>query len=199
MTLSDTLTPLVIQPDRLMVPRSTRVRYQALFALDGLFLLIALGLLGGGVTVGGAAGTVMFFIAAMMGVPGVIGLDTGTPSYRALNLTERRRLPLLFGHMQDSFVVLTPGPHPKRSRELLVVPGAAVTVDVAPDLRHSLFYVVIALKWTISSGGRSTRFTTYFEPDPQFFNQVGEALAAVGLQPVFTYRPLSHSVLFADM
>jgi len=72
-------------------------------------------------------------------------------------------------------------------------------VDVAPDLHQALFYVVIALKWTLTCDGRSTRFTTSFEPDAQFFEEVGAALPGIGLRPVFTYRPLSHSVFFADM
>lgn len=199
MTLSDTMMPLVIQPARLVVPRSTRLKYQALFAIDAAFLAGALGLVAAGVAVGGAAGAFMIFVGAMMGAGATVGLSTGMPSYKALNLAERHHAPLLSCEARDGFIVLTPGSTPKRSRQLLVVPGETVTVDVAPDLRRSLFYVVIALKWTISSGGRSTKFSTYFEPDAEYFGEVGLALSGIGLHPVFTYRPLSHSAFFSDM
>jgi hypothetical protein len=141
----------------------------------------------------------MILVAAMMGAAATVGLSTGIPSYRTLNDVERHRAPLLWAATRDGFVMLTPGPGPKRSRQSLVVPGETVAVDVAPDLRRSLFYVVIALKWTISTGGRSIKFSTYFEPDPEFFGEVGLALSGIGLHPVFTYRPLSHSVFFSDM
>ena len=199
MTLSDTMMPLVTQPARLAVPRSTRLRFQGLFAIDAVFLAGALGLVAAGVAVGGVIGAFMIFVGAMMGAGATIGLSTGMPGYKALNLAERHHAPLLWAETRDGFVMLTPGPTPKRSRQLLVVPDETVTVDVAPDLRRSLFYVVIALKWTISSGGRSTKFSTYFEPDPELFGEVGLALAGIGLHPVFTYRPLSHSAFFSDM
>ncbi|MCB2412791.1 hypothetical protein LGT39_08025 [Demequina sp. TTPB684] len=197
--LTETPVPLVIQPERLSVPRSTRMRYRALFALDAAILVMMAGLAAAGVAVGSAVGAVMVFVAVLMAAMAIIGFATGIPSYRMLDRVERGRVPLLWAEARDSFVVLTPGPRPKRSKELLVVPGAMVNVDVAPNLRHSLFYVVLALKWTISCEGRSTRFTTFFEPDPAFFDEVGRALADTGLHPAFTYRPLSHSFYFADM
>jgi len=199
MTFGDTWTPLVTQPDRLAVPRSTRWRFQGLFALDAAVLAGALGLVAAGVAVGVAAGAIMILVAAMMGAAATVGLSTGMPRYKALNLAERRHAPLLSCEARDGFIMLAPGPTARRSRQLLVVPGETVTVDVAPDLRHSLFYVVVALKWTISTGGRSIKFSTYFEPDPECFGEVGAAFASVGLHPMFTYRPLSHSVFFADM
>lgn len=197
--LTETPTPLVVQPDRLRVPRSTHMRYRALFAVDAVILVMMVGLAAAGVVVGSVAGAAMIFVAIVMIAAVTIGFATGIPSYRLLDRVERGRAPLLWGEARDSFVVLTPGPRPKRSMELVVLPGSMVNVDVAPNLRHSLFYVVLALKWTVSCEGRSTRFTTFFEPDPEFFDQVGRALASTGVHPVFTYRPLSHSFYFADM
>ena len=77
-------------------------------------------------------------------------------------------------------------------------PGQTVTVDVAPDRSQVLLGVVVTLKWTITSGGRSTSFLTYFDPDVAFFDEVETALAGIGVQSVFSYRPLRHSFSWAD-
>lgn len=199
MTLTELPTPLVVQPERLRVPRSTHSRYVGLLAFDSVVLVAMVALAAAGVMVGSVAGALMVLVAVFMVAAVAVGFATGIPSYRALSLVERGRVPLLWGETRDSFVVLTPGPRPKRSKELVLLPGTMVNVDVAPNLRHSLFYVVLALKWTITCEGRSTSFSTFFEPDPEFFDEVGRALAGMGLYPVFTYRPLSHSVMFADM
>jgi|GEM_PF-1926534 len=198
MVLGDSVIRLVSQPDRLKVPRSTRVRYQVGFAWDGLALAAALGLVVAGMVVGAGWGFLLYLGASILGMAAIIGLALGRHNFRPLNLVERRRVPLLWGRVRDGMVVLMPGPRVKRSRNLNIVPGEAVTVDVAPDRSRVVFGVVVALRWTLTSGGRSTSFRTYFEPDVAFFDEVETALAGIGVRPVFSYQLLSHSFSSAD-
>jgi len=198
MAVGDAVMMLVSQPDRLTVPRSTRVRYQVVLAWGGLVLAAALGLVVAGMVVGAGWGFLLYVGAYFLGAAAIIALALLIRGFRQLNLVERRHTPLLWGRVRDGVVVLMPGPRVKRSRYLSVEPGQTVTVDVAPDLRQVVAWVVVALKWTITSGGRSTSFRTYFEPDVAFFDEVETAFASIGVRPVFSYQPLSHSFYWAD-
>ena len=193
------MTPIVTQPARLRVPAATRTKFRILFVLDAVFISAGLALMGVGLVVGAAASLAMIGFGALFVLPASIGFATGIPLFVALNRTERDGAPLLSVQYDNGFVVLVPGPQARRSRRLMVVPGSTVSVDVKPDLNRSLFYVVVALKWTLSTSEGSTSFSTYFEPDPFYFHEVGAGLSGVGLVPIFTYKPLSHGILFSDM
>jgi hypothetical protein len=189
--------PFLTQPQRLRIPQSTLAKYRLLWILDTVFGVAGLlAIVVAALTVrGGALVGVVALAALALLLPATIGFVTGIPGYRAARQIERGERALLYAARPESGLALSTGTQPG----LHVRPGDYVTVHAGPNLRQSLFYVVVALKWTIAANGRAVSFSTHFEPDAEFFAELQRSLEAHGAVVAMTYRPLSHSLLFADM
>ena len=189
--------PFLTQPQRLRIPQSTLSKYRLLWILDivfaagGLLVIVAAAL----TARGGALAGIVVLAALLLLLPATIGLATGLPGYRAAMRIERGEQALLYAARVESGLALSTGTEPG----ILVRPGDYVTVHAGPNLRQSVFYVVVALKWTIVANGRAVTFSTHFEPDAEFFADFQRSLEAQGAVVAMTYRPLSRSLLFADM
>jgi hypothetical protein len=189
--------PFLTQPQHLRIPQSTLDKYRLLwigdtvFGTAGLVAIVVAAVFARGLALAGAVAVIAFVTL----LPATIGFATGLPGYRFALRVERGERALLYAARLESGLALSIGSEPG----LLVRPGDYVTVHAGPNLQKSLFFVVVALKWTIAANGRSLFFSTHFEPDPEFFADLQRSLEAEGAHVAMTYRPLSHSVYIADM